>query len=310
MGVSLPTIDKRIARRDSEVRLMNLLQERLARLLAPASEGGREAKPVGTVEEAIVEVAQKVNRPGWCAYLVGGTLRDLLTGFESGRGGVEPRDVDIIVEGATSEELQELVRPTLQLERLTRFGGLHLSRPLPSGSRVLFDLWTLRDTWGFQSKKIPPRIEDFPGTTFLNIDSCAIELQQTEGRERRLFEGGFFASIADRVLDVNYEPNPYPYVCAARSLVLAARLDFTLTRRLAGYILGHAAVGGVEALIEAQRSHYGMVRSGAEELGKWIEEIRLQMEKGEPAIGIQVSRARRLVLWNDYPAAGSEPIPA
>ena len=53
-----------------------------------------------------------------------------------------------------------------------------------------------------------------------------------------------------------------------------------------------------------------MVRSGAEELGKWIEEIRLQMEKGEPAIGIQVSRARRLVLWNDYPAAGSEPIPA
>jgi hypothetical protein len=287
---------KRVARRRSEVQLMRLLQERLARLMAP---GGDSDWPV---HEALVEVSRKLKRPGWSAYLVGGTLRDLLVGPDNRHVAAQPRDVDIIVCGASREQLLELLKETLVLERLTRFGGLHLVKQLPSGSRVVFDIWTLADTWGFQSQKITPRIEDFPGTTFLNIDSCAIELLQPAGRPRALFAQGFFEGITNRVLDVIYAPNPYPYVCVARALVMAARLDFTITRALAEFILSHGAAGGVDALIEAQQSHYGMVRSDARELGDWLDQIRRQFDAGSEKIRLAVSTARRLQLWQDYPA--------
>ena len=255
------------------------------------------------VQGAILEVAGMLKRPGWSAYLVGGTVRDLLVGPGRRYRFVEPRDVDIVVCGAAREELRQLFAKRLVLERLTRFGGLHLIKPLASGDRVLFDIWTLADTWGFGAQKIPPHVQEFPGTTFLNIDSCAIELVEPEGMQRACFDQGFFASIAKRVLDVNYAPNPYPYVCVARALVTAARLDFTITRKLAEFILTHTAAGGINALIEAQVSHYGMVRCGAPELSMWIDGIRRGFESKRGAIRVEVSRARRMQLWRDYPAA-------
>ena len=294
-------------RQVSKVELGSVLRKRVARLLTPTPETPQVSvgfNSASKVREALIEVAEKLNNPGWVSYLVGGTLRDLLVDND-GDQGVQPRDVDIIVQGATREQLQDVLGQFLVLERLTRFGGLHLSRPLSSGSRVLFDIWTLADTWGFQAKRIVPRIEDFPETTFLNIDSCAIELRETEGRDRALFEKGFFSSIANRALDVNYAPNPYPYVCVARALVIAAQLDFTISRTLAEFILHHSAAGGVEALIEAQRSHYGVVRCDAGELGRWLHDIARQFDSGQYAICIEASDARRLELRGDGAAADS-----
>jgi hypothetical protein len=256
------------------------------------------------VREALIEVAQKLNCCGWTSYLVGGTLRDLLVENDGDRD-VQPRDLDIVVQGATSEQLRDALEQYLVLERLTRFGGLHLSRSLSSGSRVLFDIWTLEDTWGFRSKQIVPRIEEFPETTFLNIDSCAIELKETEGTDRAIFEKGFFSSIADRALDLNYAPNPYPYVCAARALVLAAQLDFAISPALAEFVLHQSAAGGLEALVEAQLSHYGAVRCDAGELGIWLHDIERQFESGQTAIRIEVPAARRLELRGHGAQAGS-----
>jgi len=298
--------DNRIGGRLSEAQLKSLLYERLARLMTPPWKVPAEptdAEHARLVQGAILEVAEMLKRPGWSAYLVGGTLRDLLVGPGRRHRFVEPRDVDIVVCGAAREELRQIFATRLVPERLTRFGGLHLIKPLASGDRVLFDIWTLEDTWGFGAQKIPPRIEDFPGTTFLNIDSCAIELVAPEGRPRACFDQGFFASIATRVLDVNYAPNPYPYVCVARALVMAARLDFTITRKLAEFILTHTAAGGINPLIEAQVSHYGMVRCGAPELSMWIDGMRTQYSGGKPAVRVEVSEARRMQLWRDYPAA-------
>jgi len=110
--------------------------------MAPTRQDPRDSPDsdsVRTVQEAIVEVARKLNRPGWSAYLVGGTLRDLLVGPNSRHRGVEPRDVDIIVGGASREQLRDVLQEALVLERLTGFGGLHLSKRIPSGSLVLFD---------------------------------------------------------------------------------------------------------------------------------------------------------------------------
>jgi hypothetical protein len=53
-----------------------------------------------------------LNRPGWSAYLVGGTLRDLLVGPGGRYRFVVPRDVDIVVCGAAREELWDGDRTT------------------------------------------------------------------------------------------------------------------------------------------------------------------------------------------------------
>jgi hypothetical protein len=292
-------------RQPEEAQLVSQLQTRLDWLIR-STLGDQQDSPhstsTKTVPDAIIQVGRKLARAGWVAYLVGGTLRDLLVEPEGHRR-VHPRDIDIIVDGVTREELQEVLQEPLVLERFTRFGGLHLSRPLSSGSRVLFDIWTLSDTWGFHSQKIAPRIENFPGTTFLNIDSCATQLMQPHGKQRTFFEKGFFEGIGNRMLDVNYAPNPYPYVCVARALVLAAQLDFTISRPLAEFILQHMAGGGLDNLIDAQRSHYGTVRCGAKELELWLHEIRLQFDSGLSVLRMEVSRARRAELWSDYPAA-------
>lgn len=241
-----------------------------------------------------------LDRPEWRAYLVGGTLRDLLVAPESHQR-FHPRDIDIIVEGASREQLQEALRGILAFERFTRFGGLHLSRGLSSGENISFDIWTLADTWGFHSRNITPRIEDFPKTTFLNIDSCATELIADPGKERQLFEQGFFESISRRVLDVNYEPNPYPHVCVVRSLLLAVQLDFTIARPLAKFILENADDGGIESLMEAQQSHYGRLRCDAHELEQWLRSVWQQFNAGKHDIYIEATPARRLDLWRDYP---------
>jgi hypothetical protein len=276
---------------DSALQLKSILTRRVTQLLTSSPRQD-------SVQAAIIEVAQMLHRPGWSGYLVGGTLRDLLAGPEGDRHSVQPRDVDIVICGATRDKLLALFSETLVLERLTRFGGLHLFRKLPAGHRVMFDIWTLADTWGFGSKKIAPSIEEFPGTTFMNIDSCAIELWPQPGSARALFSQGFFESIADRILDVNYAPNPYPYVCVARALVLGARLQFALTRRLADFIL-HYSANGVEPLIEAQQSHYGFVRCDVAELDAWIRDIRRQYDAGKDRIEIAAPKARRAELWLD-----------
>lgn len=293
--------------RSSAVQLRSLLRNRLADLMAPVPQQERKTPRFDSaraVQVAMLEVVRRLNRPGWSAYLVGGTLRDLLVHPEGVRR-FEPRDVDIVVSGVTGDELQALLREHLTLERLTRFGGLHLSKTLLSGTRVSFDVWTLADTWGFHSQQIVPQIENFPGTTFLNIDSCAVELQEPQGRERAIYEKDFFAGMANRTLDVNYAPNPYPYLCAARALLLAARLDFTMTRLLVEFILDHSAAGGVEPLIEAQRSHYGTVLSDASELAAWLQQMRRQSARGEHGFRLEVPRARRLNLGGGKASAWS-----
>jgi hypothetical protein len=61
--------------------------------------------------------------------------------------------------------------------------------------------------------------------------------------------------------------------------------------------------GGLDDLIDAQRSHYGTVRSDAKELGLWLHDIQRQFDSGQNAIRMEVSRGRRSELWADYPAA-------
>ena len=192
---------------------------------------------VDTIRAARHEVFGRIAKHGWQAYIVGGTLRDLMLDRPAK---FLPRDIDLVVVGPTQSEM-EAVFEDLQVRR-TRFGGLHLVKPFEYGSSLatvkrdlIFDEWRLADTWGLRAQGLEPTIRNFVKTPFLNIDSVAIELFPIKGR-RTLVEVGFFDSLLTQTLDINYEPNPFPLLCVVRSLVLAVKLNFALSNRLACFV--------------------------------------------------------------------------
>ena len=65
---------------------------------------------------------------------------------------------------------------------------------------------------------------------------------------------------------------------AVRALIIAAQLNFAMTPDLTRYVLRNSAAAGVEGLIEAQQSHYGMIRANAAELDGWLLSIQRQVD--------------------------------
>lgn len=272
------------------------LKGRFGRFLAV-----RTDDPASAIRLGIDEVLQRIRRRGWRAFIVGGTIRDVMLAPPS----AFPRDIDIVLSGASQRELD--VEFADLLKRTTRFGGLHLVKPINLvGDRadveaeIVFDVWRLEDTWGIRHAGLAPTIESFVRTPFLNIDSAAMELTPRNAR-RHLVEHGFFTSISSSLLEINYEPNPFPLVCIVRSLIMAAKLRFALGPSLARFVSGFHRWGSVDDLVEAQVSHYGDVRCSAKELRLWLDEITQAVASGATRIEVYASEERQMELWSQWP---------
>jgi hypothetical protein len=193
-----------------------------------------------------------------------------------------PRDVDIVVDGCSTEQLRYLFNDLPH--RTTRFGGLRLDHG------ITVDIWSLQDTWAFKNLLFAPSFTELPKTTFLNVEAVVAGLHD---RRRPILSAGFFEGIEEEILNINLEHNPYPALCVIRALTLAAELRFSLSKQLASYIVDHAHVFPVDALMEAQRSHYGIDRYDSETVTTWIRAISNQLERGESRIDL-VDRQREL----------------
>jgi hypothetical protein len=191
-------------------------------------------------------------------YLFGGLLRDLLvTGPEA-----VPRDVDLVIGNTDGDELAAALAPFL--DRRTRFGGLQLTV-----EGVAIDIWPLSDTWAFRQPDSPPASFDaLPRTTFLNVEAVALEVLPG-GEPGRLHSHGFFEGIRAETLEINFEDNPSPALCVARSLALASRLGFHLGPRLTRYLAAHLRVLPVEELVRLQAAESGCVRCSEETIRAW-----------------------------------------
>lgn len=247
-----------------------------------------------------IEVLRRAISQHWRTYVVGGAIRDLLLK----PSGLWPRDVDVIVDGCSVGEL-EAAFGDLVIRR-TSFGGLHLRRSVEitglttAKYDLLFDVWRLEDTWAIKTSELMPTISNFVRTPFLNIDAVAVALPH--GMQRAtVHEHGFFNAIATRTLEVNNEPNPFPFVCAVRSLILAAKLDFWIGPRLALFIHKVTSSAPISNLLQAQISHYGRIRCGEEDLKEWLREIRAQLNTQPERIRLANSQQRQMDLWEDWP---------
>jgi hypothetical protein len=210
---------------------------------------------------------RRLSEKRWPAVIFGGALRDLMVHGSS----TEPRDVDIVVDGASIEELAKLFSDVLI--RRTRFGGLHLNV-----KGWMIDVWPLSDTWGLRELRIGSGdFEALTRTTFLNVEAVIADLAPFRNRGRRVYASGFFEALRTRTLDVNLEANPFPELSAIRALVTASRIKFHLSGRLAKYVVYHTARTPLEQFVDIQLNHYGSARFDVEMIHRWSKIIQDQV---------------------------------
>ena len=215
---------------------------------------------------AIRSLQERTQGRDWSIFVFGGTLRDLLALAPS----TVPRDLDLVVGGATREALESVFQR--EIVRINRFGGLNLvTHKLP------VDMWTLDSTWAFRERLVHGcDFSDLPRTTFLNVEAIAAEFHTRPGRARTLYTRGFFRGIQAKQVEINLEDNPFPALCIVRALVTAQRLRFSLGPRLVRFILHHARRIPLEELEAIQRSHYGRIRLNRHQLNALTVLVREQ----------------------------------
>jgi poly(A) polymerase-like protein len=258
---------------------------------------GRQAEPI---RKNALEVLRRATSRHWRTYIVGGAIRDLLLGPPRSW----PRDVDVIVDGCSADDLEDAFRDIAI--RRTSFGGLHLRKTVEieglttAKYDLLFDVWRLEDTWAIKTGELAPTISKFLDTPFLNIDSIAVALPKDRSR-LMVYERGFFEAVVTRTLEINSEPNPFPFVCAIRSLILAAKLDFWIGPRLAHFIQVLMSSAPISELLKAQVSHYGRIRCDENEIKEWLGNLRSQLDTGLGKVRLMKSQEQQLHLWQDWP---------
>ncbi len=222
------------------------------------------------------------------AYLCGGAARNLLLSNNTAL----PRDLDIIL-GYTS--LESIFSFTNNYKkRNNRFGGVSFEI-----KDWAIDIWPLSDTWAFKEKHINGNgFSDFPQTTFLDIEAITIELFCRKGFKRKIYSKGFFESILKRTIEINFEDNPFPAACVARSLAVADRFDFAMGPKLAKYIEHHVREIELEELQNICRSRYYNIK--IENLQNYINAIKsqLRISKDQPVTLPKIPQYNKTTLFD------------
>jgi hypothetical protein len=236
---------------------------------------------------AISAVLSDWHRKAWRPYLFGGLLRDIFI-FGARK---YPRDIDVVLVDGNTKAFERTLEP--HIIRRTRFGGLQLEL-----EQWHFDVWPIKMTWAFrQNKNLCAIPVNLPRTTFLNVEAVVAEIGEN-GRIHDIIESGFFQAIYSKLLDINFEENPYPALAAARALATAAKLRFAMTARLAGYIVDVEKEFGTHALVAAQDSHYGSVRFRPDDIQCLICYLRRSISrKSNKTIFLPENNIVQLPLW-------------
>jgi len=226
-------------------------------------------------KKSISDTIEEIRDHRWDAVFFGGTLRSLLTSRLETNSPGKPRDVDIVMNGASLECLRKTFEKYISRE--TRFGGLQLQR-----IDWQFDVWPLKETFALKDNPvITPSFEDLPKTTFFNVEAIAVEVWPKRGCKRKIFSSDdqFFRGVINRVIEVNREQNPFPELCVIRAIVMATRLQWRIGPRLLRYLAKHGDSISAQDFEDIQRKHYGGVQWRGSLLKKVMQEVHLALEQ-------------------------------
>lgn len=218
----------------------------------------------------LLRALSRLKNSGFHSVVFGGTLRDLMVHGPR----VVPRDLDIVIDGISVERLSQLFSDFAQ--RRTRFGGLSVNV-----RGWVVDIWPLSETWAFRTSNIAGRdFEALTRTTFLNVEAVSVDLTSRLGRARTVYSSGFFEGVRSRTIDINLEENPFPQLAAVRALVTAGSLKYSISTRLARYLVHHLSRNPLEYLVDVQMSHYGRTRLSVQALHRYRDVLHDQLASG------------------------------
>lgn len=243
----------------------------------------------------IADMANDLKKEAIPAVIFGGTLRSLLLGRRSHRRRFgRPRDLDIVVAGASIDALREKLEQ--YVVRQTRFGGLQLQR-----GNWHFDVWPVDKTWAIvQDASLEANFEALPLTTFFNLEAIAVDLWAEPGRKRTIYSGDdrFFDGLIEETIEINREENPFPALCVVRSLVFASNTGFWIGPQLARYLAVHRESVSDSELEDIQHQHYGSIRISRAEMRQWLDHVATAHDR-KPQSRIKLSGPRQLMLWEN-----------
>jgi hypothetical protein len=155
--------------------------------------------------------------------------------------------------------------------RKTRFGGYALRL-----EEKHIDLWELKRTWAIEHQ---PRFdfildEILPATSCFNITAIVFSLEKNKFFYRKEFEEG----VRRRLLDIVYEPNPFPELCIVKSVEYIRKYGLRSSQRLRRYILKNVERVS-NKLIPIQLSHYGKVWYDEDTIKQFFEVIKSHEER-------------------------------
>lgn len=166
-------------------------------------------------DASIAQMLHRIKSSGDVSIL-GGALRD----WSLNR---QPRDIDVVV-NCSASKLDDLLQ---HKAKKNRFGGFKIEL-----NKVEFDIWNLDSTWAFKNDpKFNKKMEEVPETVFLNIDAIMFDLCSN-----KILDKGFEQAMESKLLDIVYEPNPYPYLCVSKALIALHKYDMRPSKRLADFI--------------------------------------------------------------------------
>jgi len=220
------------------VSALNKSNEFLAKLYHLREGNSKWGNTLNTLESLIRNAGGRI-------AIVGGFIRDLYLSKEE----FSPRDIDLVVDNMTIIELEKQINQFCVGK--TSLGGYKLII-----NDCYIDIWRVQDTFSFTiEKKLLPSFNNLSYTTFLNIESIVIELQ--ENKLVTIHDNGFSNAINTGILDINYELNSFPPRNIVKSLTITKNLNMKISKALAEYIVKHNKEIQPIDLKETQERYYG-----------------------------------------------------
>lgn len=240
---------------------------------------------------SVSKTIEEIRKRDWRAVFFGGTLRSLLLSRLNNNEPGRPRDIDIVMSGASIHDLQDSFQR--YISRKTRFGGLQLKR-----IDWHFDVWPLEETYAFKERSIEsPSFKDLPSTTFFNIEAIAMEVWPS-GPQREVFayDDQFFRGIIHRTIEINFEQNPFPELCVVRALVMAANLQWKIGPRLLSYLGRYGPNMSPVDFEEVQRKHYGHIQWPAVLFKRSMRVVHDALQRQEKG-SVELIEPSQLTFW-------------
>ena len=185
-------------------------------------------------------IVQRLRGAGLDAVVVGGWARDVLVGRA-------PHDIDLVVVGARSGQLADILPPAA---RRTALGGFAFEY-----GALEIDLWALEATYLVRQFSLEPTLEVLMGVIDFNINTILFTPGQF-AREPRALEAGVLDAFARREIDFNCGVLALPVAQVSRLAYFASKLGFSLAPRVKRFMRQQCVERGLRAEVEENLRQY------------------------------------------------------